>query len=286
MQDETAASTTSGYPMLVVLPVTVLTGIAGAALLSGVAIKILSLVVAILALICLAGFYMVAPNEGRVLQLFGQYVGTDRALGLRWANPFYSKQRVSLRIRNFESGQLKVNDSSGNPIEIAAVVVWRVVDTAEAVFDVDDYEDYVAIQSEAAIRNMATSYPYDDHEGQSITLRGSANEIGDILKDEVQERLGKAGVEVLEARISHLAYAPEIASAMLQRQQASAIVAARSKIVEGAVSMVETALGQLTEREIIELDPQSRASMVSNLLVILCSDRAAQPVVSSGSPSG
>ena len=286
MQDETAASTTSGYPMLVVLPVTVLTGIAGAALLSGVTIKILSLVVAILALICLAGFYMVAPNEGRVLQLFGQYVGTDRALGLRWANPFYSKQRVSLRIRNFESGQLKVNDSSGNPIEIAAVVVWRVVDTAEAVFEVDDYEDYVAIQSEAAIRNMATSYPYDDHEGQSITLRGSANEIGDILKDEVQERLGKAGVEVLEARISHLAYAPEIASAMLQRQQASAIVAARSKIVEGAVSMVETALGQLTEREIIELDPRSRASMVSNLLVILCSDRAAQPVVSSGSPSG
>ncbi|MEK9792575.1 MAG: SPFH domain-containing protein [Halieaceae bacterium] len=285
MQDETAASTTSGYPMLVVLPVTVVTGIAGAALLSGIAIKILSLLVAILALICLAGFYMVAPNEGRVLQLFGQYVGTDRALGLRWANPFYTKQRVSLRIRNFESGQLKVNDSSGNPIEIAAVVVWRVVDTAEAVFEVDDYEDYVAIQSEAAIRNMATSYPYDDHEGQSITLRGSANEIGDILKDEVQERLGKAGVEVLEARISHLAYAPEIASAMLQRQQASAIVAARSKIVEGAVSMVEAALDQLTEREIIELDPQSRASMVSNLLVILCSDRAAQPVVNSGTPS-
>ena len=285
MQDETAASTASGYPMLVVLPVTVLTGVAGTALLSGVAIKILSLIVAILALICLAGFYMVAPNEGRVLQLFGQYVGTDRALGLRWANPFYTKQRVSLRIRNFESGQLKVNDSSGNPIEIAAVVVWRVVDTAEAVFEVDDYEDYVAIQSEAAIRNMATSYPYDDHEGQSITLRGSANEIGDILKDEVQERLGKAGVEVLEARISHLAYAPEIASAMLQRQQASAIVAARSKIVEGAVSMVEAALDQLTEREIIELDPQSRASMVSNLLVILCSDRAAQPVVNSGTPS-
>ena len=285
MRDETAASTTSGYPMLVVLPVTVVTGIAGAALLSGIAIKILSLLVAILALICLAGFYMVAPNEGRVLQLFGQYVGTDRALGLRWANPFYTKQRVSLRIRNFESGQLKVNDSSGNPIEIAAVVVWRVVDTAEAVFEVDDYEDYVAIQSEAAIRNMATSYPYDDHEGQSITLRGSANEIGDILKGEVQERLGKAGVEVLEARISHLAYAPEIASAMLQRQQASAIVAARSKIVEGAVSMVEAALDQLTEREIIELDPQSRASMVSNLLVILCSDRAAQPVVNSGTPS-
>ena len=286
MQDETTASTLSGYPMLAILPLTVLAGVAGALILGGVAIKILSLIVALLALVCLAGFYMVAPNEGRVLQLFGQYVGTDRALGLRWANPFYSKQRVSLRIRNFESGQLKVNDSAGNPIEIAAVVVWRVVDTAEAVFEVDDYEDYVAIQSEAAIRNMATSYPYDDHEGESITLRGSANEIGDILKAEVQDRLGKAGVEVLEARISHLAYAPEIASAMLQRQQASAIVAARSKIVEGAVSMVEAALAQLTERQIIDLDAQSKASMVSNLLVILCSDRAAQPVVNSGTAPG
>lgn len=286
MQDETVATTTSGYPMLAVLPTTIVTGIAGAILLSGVAVKILAVVITVMACVCLAGFYMVAPNEGRVLQLFGQYVGTDRALGLRWANPFYSKQRVSLRIRNFESGQLKVNDSAANPIEIAAVVVWRVVDTAEAVFEVDDYEDYVAIQSEAAIRNMATSYPYDDHEGESITLRGSANEIGDILKTEVQERLGKAGVEVLEARISHLAYAPEIASAMLQRQQASAIVAARSKIVEGAVSMVEAALDQLTQRQIIELDAQSKASMVSNLLVILCSDRAAQPVVNSGSGAG
>lgn len=286
MQDETVATTTSGYPMLAVLPITIVMGIAGAILLSGVAVKILAMVITVMACVCLAGFYMVAPNEGRVLQLFGQYVGTDRALGLRWANPFYSKQRVSLRIRNFESGQLKVNDSAANPIEIAAVVVWRVVDTAEAVFEVDDYEDYVAIQSEAAIRNMATSYPYDDHEGESITLRGSANEIGDILKTEVQERLGKAGVEVLEARISHLAYAPEIASAMLQRQQASAIVAARSKIVEGAVSMVEAALDQLTQRQIIELDAQSKASMVSNLLVILCSDRAAQPVVNSGSGAG
>ena len=286
MQDETTASTLSGYPMLAILPLTILAGVAGALILGGVAIKILSLIVALIALVCLAGFYMVAPNEGRVLQLFGQYVGTDRVLGLRWANPFYSKQRVSLRIRNFESGQLKVNDSAGNPIEIAAVVVWRVVDTAEAVFEVDDYEDYVAIQSEAAIRNMATSYPYDDHEGESITLRGSANEIGEILKAEVQDRLGKAGVEVLEARISHLAYAPEIASAMLQRQQASAIVAARSKIVEGAVSMVEAALAQLTERQIIDLDAQSKASMVSNLLVILCSDRAAQPVVNSGTAPG
>lgn len=286
MQEETLARTTSGYPMLVVLPITILTGVAGAALLGAIAAKIFAVIVAVLACVCLAGFYMVAPNEGRVLQLFGQYVGTDRALGLRWANPFYTKHKVSLRIRNFESGQLKVNDSAGNPIEIAAVVVWRVVDTAEAVFEVDDYEDYVSIQSEAAIRNMATSYPYDDHEGESITLRGSANEIGEILKAEVQERLGRAGVEVLEARISHLAYAPEIASAMLQRQQASAIVAARSKIVEGAVSMVEAALDQLTKRQIIELDAQSKASMVSNLLVILCSDRAAQPVVNSGTATG
>ena len=286
MQEETLARTTSGYPMLVVLPITILTGVAGAALLVAVAAKIFAVIVAVLACVCLAGFYMVAPNEGRVLQLFGQYVGTDRALGLRWANPFYTKHKVSLRIRNFESGQLKVNDSAGNPIEIAAVVVWRVVDTAEAVFEVDDYEDYVSIQSEAAIRNMATSYPYDDHEGESITLRGSANEIGEILKAEVQERLGRAGVEVLEARISHLAYAPEIASAMLQRQQASAIVAAWSKIVEGAVSMVEAALDQLTQRQIIELDAQSKASMVSNLLVILCSDRAAQPVVNSGTATG
>lgn len=286
MQDQKAAATTSGYPMLVALPVAIITGASAALVLGAIPLKILGLLIAILALICLAGFYMVAPNEGRVLQLFGQYVGTDRALGLRWANPFYSKQRVSLRIRNFESGQLKVNDSAGNPVEIAAVVVWRVVDTAEAVFEVDDYEDYVAIQSEAAIRNMATSYPYDDHEGESITLRGSANEIGDILKAEVQDRLGKAGVEVLEARISHLAYAPEIASAMLQRQQASAIVAARSKIVEGAVSMVEAALEQLTQRQIIDLDAQSKAAMVSNLLVILCSDRAAQPVVNSGTQSG
>ena len=286
MQEETLARTTSGYPMLGILPVMILAGVAGAVLLAAIAAKIFAVIFALLACVCLAGFYMVAPNEGRVLQLFGQYVGTDRALGLRWANPFYTKQRVSLRIRNFESGQLKVNDSAGNPIEIAAVVVWRVVDTAEAVFEVDDYEDYVAIQSEAAIRNMATSYPYDDHDGESITLRGSANEIGEILKAEVQERLGKAGVEVLEARISHLAYAPEIASAMLQRQQASAIVAARSKIVEGAVSMVEAALDQLTQRQIIELDAQSKASMVSNLLVILCSDRAAQPVVNSGTATG
>jgi regulator of protease activity HflC (stomatin/prohibitin superfamily) len=249
-------------------------------------IKALFILLGVAFFFCLFGFYMVAPNEGAVLQLFGDYVGTDRRLGLRWSNPFFSKRKVSLRIRNFESGQLKVNDLSGNPIEIAAVVVWRVVDTAEACFEVDNYEHFVAIQSEAAIRNMATSYPYDDHDNEQITLRGSGNEISDILKQEVQERLSQAGVEVLETRISHLAYAPEIASAMLQRQQASAIVAARHKIVEGAVSMVEAALSELDERSIVALDPQTKANMVSNLLVVLCSDRAAQPVVNSGSSTG
>jgi regulator of protease activity HflC (stomatin/prohibitin superfamily) len=286
MQQEKQASTLSGYPMLAVLPVAIVAGIAGAIVLAALALKILAILFAVLAGICLFGFYKIAPNEGQVLQLFGQYVGTDRTPGLRWAIPFYSLQRVSLRIRTFESGQLKINDSVGNPIEIAAVIVWRVVDTSEAVFEVDDYEDYVAIQSEAAIRSMATSYPYDDHEGESITLRGSGNDIGEILKIEVQNRLGKAGVEVVEARISHLAYAPEIASAMLQRQQASAIVAARSKIVEGAVGMVETALQQLSARQILELDATSKATLVSNLLVILCGDRAAQPVINSGGGPG
>lgn len=279
---EQVKATRSGFVMLPVLLLAILAFVA-AVLILPVTLKVLSAVAILLCLICLAGFFMVAPNEGVVLQLFGDYVGTDRSLGFRWANPFLSKRKVSLRVRNFESGQLKVNDLSGNPIEIAAVVVWRVVDTAEAVFEVDNYEHYVAIQSEAALRNMATSFPYDDHEGESITLRGSSNEVAEILKNEVQERLGRAGVEVIEARLSHLAYAPEIANAMLQRQQASAIVAARHKIVEGAVSMVESALTQLGDRDIVALDPQTRASMVSNLLVVLCSDRAAQPVVNSGS---
>lgn len=226
---------------------------------------------------------MVGPNQGRVLQLFGKYVGTERNLGLRWANPLYSKTKISLKIRNFESSRIKVNDLIGNPIEIASVIVWRVVDTAEAIFEVDDYIEFVAIQSEAAIRNMATSYPYDDHEEPGITIRGSASEIAEILRNEVQERLGKAGVEVLEARISHLAYAPEIASAMLQRQQATAIVAARHKIVEGAVGMVESALEKLSEKNIVELDEERKAAMVSNLLVVLCGDKSAQPVVNTGS---
>ena len=230
----------------------------------------------------LKGFFQVAPNEGQVLQLFGKYVGTVREAGLRWTNPFYSKQRLSLRVRNFESSKLKVNDSDGNPIEIAAVVVWQVVDTAEAVFCVDDYENYVHIQSESALRQMAQSYPYDSHDDGRPSLRSHGDEINTHLRDEIQTRLGKAGVQVTEARISHLAYAQEIAQAMLQRQQAGAIIAARTRIVEGAVSMVEMALEQLSQRGVVTLDEERKASMVSNLLVVLCGERGTQPVVNTG----
>ena len=228
------------------------------------------------------GFYMVAPNQARVLQLFGDYVGTTRKPGLRWANPFYQSRRISVRIRNFESSHLKVNDHEGNPIEIAAVVVWRVVDTAEATFEVDDYENYVRVQSEAALRNAATTYPYDAHQEGVLSLRGSTAAVAEHLQREVQERLQKAGVEVLEARISHLAYAPEIAAAMLQRQQAGAIIAARSRIVEGAVGMVEMALEMLSRKEIVHLDEERKAAMVSNLLVVLCGEKGAQPILNTG----
>ena len=233
-------------------------------------------------LLLLKGFFMVAPNEAKVLQLFGDYVGTAKVSGLRFANPFYKKRKLSLRVRNFESGQLKVNDSEGNPIDIAAVVVWRVVETAEATFEVDDYENYVHVQSEAALRNAATSYPYDSHEEHVVSLRGSTAAVADHLKTEVQQRLDKAGVEVLEARISHLAYAPEIAAAMLQRQQAGAIIAARQRIVEGAVGMVEMALQMLSHKGIVTLDEERKAQMVSNLLVVLCGEKAAQPIVNTG----
>ena len=230
----------------------------------------------------LKGFCQVAPNEGQVLQLFGKYAGTVREEDLRWTNPFFSRQRISLRVRNFESGKLKVNDSDGNPIEIAAVVVWQVLDTAEAVFCVDDYENYVHIQSESALRQMAQSYPYDAHEDGKPALRSHGDVINSHLRDEIQTRLGKAGVEVIEARISHLAYAQEIAQAMLQRQQADAIIAARTKIVEGAVGMVEMALEQLGKRGVVQLDEERKASMVSNLLVVLCSERGTQAVVNTG----
>jgi regulator of protease activity HflC (stomatin/prohibitin superfamily) len=231
---------------------------------------------------CLGGFFVVNPNEGRVLLLFGDYRGTVRDAGWRWANPFLTKRRISLRVRNFESGRLKVNDHDGNPIEIAAVVVWRVVDTAEAVFEVDDYQDYVKIQSEAAVRNLATRYPYDTHEEGQTSLRGNTAEVAQDLKREIQERLDKAGVQVIEARLSHLAYAPEIAAAMLRRQQAGAIIAARQRIVEGAVGMVEMALELLARSHMVQLDEERKAAMVSNLLVVLCADREAQPVVNAG----
>ena len=229
------------------------------------------------------GLFAVPPNEARVLQLFGNYVGTVRSPGLRYTNPLYSKQRISVRVRNFETERSKVNDTDGNPIEMAAVVVWRVIDTAIASFQVDNYVNFVHVQSEAAVRNLATRYPYDTQSDGQLSLRGDTEEIAGQLKTEIQGRLDEAGVEVMEARITHLAYAPEIASAMLQRQQAGAIIAARSQIVEGAVSMVQMALDDLSSRNIVELDEERKAAMVSNLLVVLCADKGTQPVVNTDS---
>jgi len=259
-----------------------LAGFVSAARLNEPMVVVVSVVLFTVSAVAFAGLFSVAPNEGRVMQLFGAYRGTVREEGLRWANPFLTKKRISLRVRNFESAKLKVNDTDGNPIEIAAVVVWKVVDTAEAVFEVDDYENYVRVQSEAAVRNLATRYPYDAHVEEHLSLRGSTDEVAKGLKTEIHNRLAKAGVEVIEARITHLAYAPEIASVMLRRQQASAVIAARQKIVEGAVGMVHMALEQLSQKHVVELDEERKAAMVSNLLVVLCADREAQPVVNTG----
>jgi regulator of protease activity HflC (stomatin/prohibitin superfamily) len=234
--------------------------------------------------ICFGGFLIVSPNEAQVLQLFGNYAGTVNQPGFWWTNPFtLPRRKVSQRVRNFESSHLKVNDHDGNPIEIAAIVVWRVTDTAEAVFMVDDYENFVKVQTEAAVRNLATSYAYDSHQDDRLSLRTASDEITGRLRSEVQDRLAKAGIEVIEARLSHLAYAPEIAQAMLRRQQASAVVAARARIVEGAVGMVEMALEELSKRSVVELDEERKAAMVSNLLVVLCSEQNTQPVVNTGS---
>lgn len=241
------------------------------------------MVILALLIFCWFGLFIVQPNQAAVLQFFGKFVGVERTSGLRWANPFYSKKTVTLRVRNFESSKLKVNDLEGSPIEIAAVVVWQVHDSAEAVFNVDNYEDFVHVQSEAALRQMATSYPYDLHEEYKIALRSHSKEINEHLKQEIQERLERAGVTVIEARVSHLAYAPEIAQAMLQRQQAAAIIAARTRIVEGAVSMVDMALQQLSQRGVVQLDEERKAAMVSNLLVVLCGERGTQPIVNTGS---
>jgi len=232
-------------------------------------------------IIVAAGLFTVEPNQGVVLTLFGTYQGTEKNTGLRWANPFYNKRKISLRVRNFETQKLKVNDLDGNPIEIGAVVVWQVIDSAEACFEVDNYENYVHVQSESALRNLATSYSYDGHDDQA-SLRGTSGEIANHLQREIQDRLLKAGVQAIEARISHLAYAQEIAAAMLQRQQASAIIAARQKIVEGAVGMVEMGLDMLSKRSVVHLDEERKAAMVSNLLVVLCGERGTQPVINTG----
>jgi len=228
------------------------------------------------------GFVIVGPNEAKVLQLFGRYVGSVKRAGLCWANPLCTARRVSLRAISFESGRIKVNDLDGNPIELAAIVVWRVVETAHACFDVDDYLQYVKVQTEGALRSLATTYPYDAHDDTKVSLRGHTPAIAEDLKREVQARASRAGVEVLDARISHLAYAPEIAQAMLQRQQANAIIAARQKIVDGAVGMVELALDRLARDNVVTLDEDRKAAMVANLLVVLCGERSTQPIVNAG----
>jgi regulator of protease activity HflC (stomatin/prohibitin superfamily) len=274
----------SGLAMLVILLGVLLLLIAAGILTiqTTPAAMIVIIPLGILDIICLGGLFSVAPNDARVLQLFGRYIGTVRDPGLKWANPFFTKRKISTKVRNFESNKLKVNDHDGNPIEIGAVAVWRVVDTAEACFEVDNYDNYVHVQSESALRNLATQHPYDDHNAGQLSLRANSGEIAELLKQEIQARLIKAGVEVIEARITHLAYAPEIASAMLRRQQATAVIAARSKIVEGAVTMVEMALDHINKSKMVELDNDRKAAMVSNLLVVLCGDREPQPVVNTG----
>ncbi len=277
----------SGYVMLLVLLVLQLASgwlIYTAARAQSAAGLIATILIAIVIIVLWAGFFMVNPNEAKVLQLFGAYAGTARESGLKWANPFFQKTAVSTRVRNFESGKLKVNDSAGSPIEIAAVVVWKVFDTAEALFEVDDYEEFVQIQSESALRNLSTNYPYESHDDEEgIGLRSDPQDIAQSLRAEIQDRLEQAGITVVEARISHLAYAPEIANAMLRRQQASAVIAARTQIVAGAVGMVDMALSELQSGGIVELDEERKAAMVSNLLVVLCGEEGAKPVLNTGS---
>ncbi|MGW3587103.1 SPFH domain-containing protein [Streptomyces fungicidicus] len=243
---------------------------------------VVGVLVGLAAFLAMCGLNMVAPGEARVVQLFGRYRGTIRQDGLRWVNPFTSRTKISTRVRNHETAVLKVNDAYGNPIELAAVVVWRVEDTAQATFEVDDYIEFVSTQTEAAVRHIAIEYPYDAHDEDGLSLRGNAEEITEKLAVELHARVEAAGVQIIESRFTHLAYAPEIASAMLQRQQAGAVVAARQQIVEGAVGMVESALTRIAEQGIVELDPERKAAMVSNLMVVLCGDRSAQPVLNTG----
>jgi regulator of protease activity HflC (stomatin/prohibitin superfamily) len=282
---EREGSAVSGWVMVVVLPVIVLTAVAGFVMAvrageGGWAVA--AAVWFVLAIFGHIGLTVVSPNRAMVMTVMGTYSGTLKQPGFWWVNPITSRKSISLRVRNFESDKLKVNDSDGNPIEIAAVVVWRIVETYEAVFNVDNYENFVHVQSESAVRVLATTYPYDAHEEGKTSLRHSVGEVTDRMRHEVQERLSRAGIEVIEARITHLAYAPEIAGAMLRRQQASAVIAARQKIVEGAVGMVEMALNELSRKRVVELDEERKAAMVSNLLVVLCSDRGVEPVVNAG----
>jgi len=282
---ESAAKSGSGMFMLLLIPALILLCIwwlVGAAHAGSLPLVLGAVFAIVVLAISLGGFFVVEPNQATVLLLFGNYQGSERRPGLWWANPFMTKKRVTMRVRNFESSKLKVNDHDGNPIEIGAVVVWRVVDSAEAIFQVDNYDNFVHVQSEAALRNLATGHPYDAHNDGQLSLRGNTVEVADQLKSEIQARLEKAGVEVMESRISHLAYAPEIANAMLRRQQASAVIAARSKIVEGAVSMVQMALDELAKRGVVALDEERKAAMVSNLLVVLCSEHETQPIVNAG----
>ena len=286
---ESAANARPGMLMLVLLPLLLILDIvwfarsaraeqAVPAIAAGIGLIVLA--------ISLGGFFVVEPNQSIVLMLFGNYKGSERRPGLWWANPFMTKKKITMRVRNFESNKLKVNDHDGNPIEIAAVVVWRVVDTAEAVFEVDDYENYVKVQSEAAVRHLASSFAYDEDETSGKptgpTLLGSADVVARALVAELEARLVQAGVAVTESRLSHLAYAPEIAQVMLRRQQAEAIIAARQKIVHGAVSMVEMALAELSAKQVVNLDDERKASMVSNLMTVLCAESDVQPVINAG----
>lgn len=286
MIKEISHKSLQGIPVVIVLLAALLTAIAlvilGAIIVNIPMIVLAAVTVPVLVFL-LAGLFMVNPKEARVLQLFGRYVGTVHEEGLRWANPFFWKGKISVRVRNFETERSKVNDADGNPIEIAVVVVWKVVDTAEATFEVDDYENFMRVQSDSAVRNLATQYPYDSRDENVTSLRGNTEDIAERLKTEIQGRLNKAGLQVLEARITHLAYAQEIASAMLQRQQAGAIIEAREQIVEGAVSIVQKALDGLSERGVVKLDEERKAAMVSNLLVVLCGEKGTQPVVNTGS---
>jgi len=286
MYREKSYPASSGLGMLFVLLTTAVLAfitITRAAPAERFGVVILAVIVLVVSLFCLGGLFIVNPNEAKVLVLFGKYVGTVKQDGFYFANPFLVKRRLSLRIRNFETAKLKVNDNHSNPIEIGAVVVWKVVETAEALFEVENYEKYVSVQTESALRATATQFPYDAHVAGQESLSTHATEVSKNLQATIQDRLNKAGVEVVEARISHLAYAPEIAAAMLQRQQASAIIAARFKIVEGAVGMVENALALLSQKGIVNLDEERKAAMVSNLLVVLCSERSTQPIVNTGS---